>query len=190
LRTQIPSRFLRRHCRAPTRSLRSELYSQIAWHLLIVGDSGIGKSECALDLITRGHRLISDDSVRIREIGSKLIGEAPASIRDFIEIRGLGIINARELFGVSALAQAAEIRFCIEFSAGASSSDRLGLESDVLSLLSSDVPRHPLPVTPGRNLATLVEAAVRVFVSSQDGPRAVDKLIAEHSKAIKARQGN
>lgn len=175
---------------APEITIHGTLMEVYGIGLLIVGESGIGKSECALDLITRGHRLISDDSVRIREIGSKLIGEAPESIKDFIEIRGLGIINARELFGVSALSPSAEIRFCIEFSSTGSSTDRLGLESDVLRLLSTAVPRYPLPVTPGRNLATLVEAAVRVFVSSQDGPRAVDKLIAEHSKAIKARQGN
>ena len=175
---------------APEVTIHGTLMEVFGIGVLIIGSSGIGKSECALDLITRGHRLISDDSVRIREVGDRLIGEAPESIRDFIEIRGLGIINARDLFGVSALSSSAEIRFCIEFVESESSKDRLGLEPNLLKLLDSQVQKYPLPVTPGRNLATLVEAAVRVFVSSQDGPRAVDKLIEEHANTLKARQGN
>lgn len=175
---------------APEVTIHGTLMEVFGIGVLIVGDSGIGKSECALDLITRGHRLISDDSVKIREVGERLIGEAPASIRDFIEIRGLGIINARELFGVSALSPSTEIRFCIEFSEVQNSTDRLGLEPNTLTLLGSSIQKYPLPVTPGRNLATLVEASVRVFVSSQDGPMAVEKLISEHSSALNAGSGN
>ncbi len=171
---------------APEVTIHGTLMEVYGIGVLIIGDSGIGKSECALDLITRGHRLISDDSVRIREIGGKLIGEAPASIRDFIEIRGLGIINAKELFGVSALSPSTDIRFCIEFTEVRSNTDRLRLEPNVLTLLGSNIQKYPLPVTPGRNLATLAEASVRVFVSTQDGPKAVDKLISEHSQVINA----
>lgn len=176
---------------APEVTLHGTLMEVYGIGVLIVGDSGIGKSECALDLITRGHRLIADDSVRIREIGGRLIGEAPESIRDFIEIRGLGIINARDLFGVSALSPSAEIRFCIEFSELTSSAaDRLGLEPNMLSVLDSSLQKYPLPVRPGRNLATLVEASVRVFLSSKDGPNAVTKLISGHTNALAAGREN
>ena len=172
---------------APEVTLHGTLMEVYGIGVLIVGDSGIGKSECALDLISRGHRLIADDSVRIREVGDKLIGEAPESIRDFIEIRGLGIINARDLFGVSALSPSAEIRFCIEFSELRSSvADRLGLEPHMLELLDTSIQKYPLPVMPGRNLATLVEASVRVFVSAKDGPNAVTKLISGHANALAA----
>lgn len=172
---------------APEVTLHGTLMEVYGIGVLILGDSGIGKSECALDLITRGHRLIADDSVRIREVGDRLIGEAPESIRDFIEIRGLGIINARDLFGVSALSPSTEIRFCIEFSdLTSSTADRLGLERNMLNILNSSIQKYLLPVMPGRNLATLVEASVRVFVSSQDGPNAVTKLISGHARALAA----
>lgn len=172
---------------APEVTLHGTLMEVYGIGVLILGDSGIGKSECALDLITRGHRLIADDSVRIREVGDRLIGEAAESIRDLIEIRGLGIINARDLFGVSALSPSTEIRFCIEFSdLTSSAADRLGLEPNMLKVLDSSIQKYPLPVMPGRNLATLVEASVRVFVSSQDAPNAVAKLISGHSNALAA----
>jgi HPr kinase/phosphorylase len=176
---------------APEVTVHGTLMEVYGIGVLILGDSGIGKSECALDLITRGHRLIADDSVRIREVGDRLIGEAPDSIRDFIEIRGLGIINARDLFGVSALSPSAEIRFCIEFSdLTSSAADRLGLEPNMLNVLDSLIQKYPLPVMPGRNLATLVEASVRVFVSSKDGPNAVTKLISGHTNALAAGREN
>lgn len=176
---------------APEVTLHGTLMEVYGIGVLIVGDSGIGKSECALDLISRGHRLIADDSVRIRQVGDNLFGEAPESIRDFIEIRGLGIINARDLFGVSALSPSAEIRFCIEFSELRSpTADRLGLEPNLLSILDSSIQKYPLPVMPGRNLATLVEASVRVFVSAKDGPNAVTKLISGHTQALAAGREN
>ena len=173
---------------APESTIHGVLLEVFGIGVLIVGESGIGKSECALDLITRGHRLISDDSVQIRKIGDKLHGRAPDGIRDFLEIRGLGIINARELFGVSALANSSEIRFCIEFTAisEVDSIDRLGLDTCEFKLLNSSISKYPLPVTSGRNLATLVEAAVRVFVSRQDGPNAAKGLISRHEAAVEA----
>lgn len=171
---------------APEITIHGTLMEVFGIGVLITGDSGIGKSECALDLIIRGHRLIADDSVRIRDLGGRLLGEAPEGIRDFIEIRGLGIINARDLFGVSALSSSTDIRFCIEFTEPRPENDRLGLERNSLSLLDSRIQKYPIPVRPGRNLATLVETSVRVFVSSQDGPKAVDKLISEHAASLRA----
>jgi HPr kinase/phosphorylase len=177
---------------APESTIHGVLLEVFGIGVLVVGESGIGKSECALDLITRGHRLISDDSVQIRKIGDTLHGRAPDGIRDFLEIRGLGIINARELFGVSALAHSSEIRFCIEFTAisDVDSIDRLGLETCEFRLLNSSISKYPLPVTSGRNLATLVEAAVRVFVSRQDGPNAAKGLISRHEAIVEARTVN
>jgi len=176
---------------APETTIHGTLMQVFGIGVLILGESGIGKSECALDLITRGHRLISDDSVKIRRVGDKLTGSAPESIRDFLEIRGLGIINARDLFGVSALAPSTEIHFSLEFSEStAPSTDRLGLELSLFSVLGMDIQKYPLPVRPGRNLGTLVEAAVRVFVSRQDGPNAVEKLIFGHNEALAAHRRN
>jgi HPr kinase/phosphorylase len=174
---------------APESSIHGVLLEVFGIGVLIIGESGIGKSECALDLITRGHRLISDDSVQIQRIGEKLRGRAPEGIRDFLEIRGLGIINARELFGVSALAASTDIGFCIEFTpiSEMNTGDRLGLEPCKFSLLGTSVSKYPLPVTPGRNLATLVEAAVRVFVSRQDGLDAAKGLISKHDAALNNR---
>ncbi|HEX6279189.1 MAG TPA: HPr(Ser) kinase/phosphatase [Pyrinomonadaceae bacterium] len=174
-------------CLAPEATIHGTLMEVFGIGVLIVGESGIGKSECALDLIARGHRLISDDSVKIRRVDERLTGSAPENIRDFLEIRGLGIINARDLFGVSALASSSDIQFCLEFSEWSThSSDRLGLEPSLFSILGTDIQKYPLPVRPGRNLATLAEAAVRVFVSRKDGPNAVEKLISGHNEALAA----
>jgi len=176
---------------APSVTVHGVLMEVYGIGVLIVGESGVGKSECALDLITRGHRLISDDSVSIKQVADHLHGSPPESIRDFLEIRGLGIINARELFGVSALADSAEIKFCIEFSTASSETgpDRLGLEASNYSLLKLEIPKYALPVTPGRNLATLVEAAVRVFVSRQGSASGVTDLIDRHNSVILAERG-
>jgi HPr kinase/phosphorylase len=171
---------------APEKTVHGTLVNVFGIGVLIVGESGIGKSECALDLIARGHRLISDDSVRLKRVGERIIGSAPDSIRDYLEIRGLGIINARELFGVSALSPSAEVRFCIEFIElqASSNKDRLGLEPIVERILNANIQKYAIPVRPGRNLATLVEAAVRVFVSRLGGPTAVEKLMAQHNLAV------
>lgn len=177
---------------APSMTMHGVLMEVFGIGVMILGDSGIGKSECALDLIGRGHRLISDDSIFLRQIGDALVGSAPETIRDFLEIRGLGIINARELFGVSALAESAEVELCIEFLGiqVSETSDRLGLESSNFEAFGSQIPKYDLPVTPGRNLATLVEAAVRVFVSRSGGHQAVHALLSKHDSALAASNEN
>lgn len=177
---------------APSMTVHGVLMDVFGIGVMILGDSGIGKSECALDLIGRGHRLISDDSIFLRQIGETLVGSAPETIKDFLEIRGLGIINARELFGVSALAESADLRLCIEFSGiqDSDSGDRLGLESSNFEAFGLKIPKYDLPVTPGRNLATLVEAAVRVFVSRSGGHQAVQALLLKHDSVIAASNEN
>jgi len=171
---------------APTVTTHGVLMEVFGIGVLLIGESGVGKSECALDLIGRGHRLISDDMVVLRSIGDKIFGESPELTRDHLEIRGLGIINARELFGVSALAGTAEVSLCIEF-AGIDETvgtDRLGLEAGSYNKIDPAIPMYTIPVSPGRNLATLAEAAVRVFVSRRSGTGLIDELLDRYASAI------
>ena len=175
------------HELAPARTVHGVLMEIFGIGVLLSGESGIGKSECALDLIGRGHRLVADDAVLMRRIGDKITGEAPHIIRDHIEIRGLGIINARELFGVSVLAKTADIGLCIEFVGedNLAESDRLGIDTDSVDLLGASITRYVIPVRPGRNLATLAETAVRVFVSRRaSGGKNSDGLIERHDSTV------
>jgi HPr kinase/phosphorylase len=171
---------------APSTTVHGVLVSVLGVGVLLLGESGIGKSECALDLIGRGQRLISDDAVVLERIGNNLIGKAPETIRDFLEIRGLGVINARELFGVSALASSARIELCINLCllSETASADRLGLEQTFFEALEIEIPKYDIPVMPGRNLATLVEAAVRVYVSRRSGSAGVEELVERHNATL------
>ena len=170
---------------AVSKSVHGVLMEAFGIGVLITGESGIGKSECALDLIGRGHRLVADDAVLMRRGGDRILGEAPDIIRDHLEIRGLGIINARELFGVSALSHRTGVQLSIEFVGDDSkrSMDRLGTDEHYLEVLGVRIPQFVLPVRPGRNLATLAETAVRVFVSRSSGSaspkRSVDWMDAQ-----------
>ncbi len=130
--------------------------------ILIVGDSGVGKSETAVELIKRGHRLIADDAVEIRKVSSKtLVGTAPDNIRHFIELRGIGIVNARNIFGIGAVKLTEKIDMVIQLEQWDSEKayDRLGLEDEYISILGIKVPATTVPVKPGRNLAIIIEIA-------------------------------
>jgi HPr kinase/phosphorylase len=164
---------------APQITLHGVLMGMFGLGVLIVGNSGIGKSECALDLITRGHHLIADDSVLIRKIGSVLEGSAPELIQDYLEIHGLGIINIRQLFGVSAIGKGKKIELCIELKRFEEfeAIDRLGLETQEEEIFGLKIPKFVLPVSPGRNLSTLVETAVRIHLSKTSGFDAAQNLI-------------
>lgn len=130
--------------------------------ILLVGDSGVGKSETAIELIKRGHRLIADDAVVIRRVSSKsLVGQSPENIRHFIELRGIGIINARRIFGMGAVKLQEKIDMCINLEIWDATKvyDRMGMDSEYTEILGIKVPVMTIPVKPGRNLAIIIEVA-------------------------------
>ena len=130
--------------------------------ILIMGESGIGKSEAALELIKRGHRLISDDVVEIRRVSDEtLIGSAPDITRHFIELRGIGIIDVKTLYGVESVKDTQSIDLVIKLEEWDRDKeyDRLGLEEEYTEFLGNKVVCHSLPIRPGRNLAIIVESA-------------------------------
>ena len=130
--------------------------------VLILGDSGVGKSESAVELIKRGHRLIADDAVEIKKTGSKtIVGSAPDNIRHFIELRGIGIINARRIFGMGAVKLAEKIDMVIQLEPWDSEKvyDRMGIDNEYTEILDVKVPYTVIPVKPGRNLAVIIEVA-------------------------------
>ena len=130
--------------------------------VLLVGESGIGKSEAAVELLKRGHRLIADDAVEIRKIsGSVLMGTAPELIRNYIELRGIGIVNVAKLFGVGAVKLENEINMVVNIVHwnNHENYDRLGLEEQYMEILGIQVPMNTIPITPGRNLAVILEVA-------------------------------
>lgn len=175
---------------APSTSLHSVLLGMYGLGVLLLGDSGIGKSECALDLITRGHRLVSDDTVIVKKIGKKLEGYAPELTAGHIEIRGLGIIYIRDLFGVSSVEPNKKIDLCIELKvwSDAEEIDRLGLETKQEEILEIKIPKFVLPVTSGRNISTLVETAVRMFLLKSAGFDAAQRLIEKHTAIVSGNQ--
>lgn len=130
--------------------------------VLILGDSGIGKSETAVELIKRGHRLIADDAVEIKKTGRKtLVGSAPDNIRHFIELRGIGIINARRIFGMGSVKLTERINMVIQLEQWDKNKvyDRMGMDNEYTDILGVKVPYTVVPVMPGRNLAIIIEVA-------------------------------
>jgi len=165
-----------------TEFLERELSPRLAIHgvlmdvygvgVLLVGESGVGKSECALELVLKGHRMVADDTVEIRSIGKKqLAGSAPPELQDVLELRGIGIVNIRELFGISAIRRTKDVNFIIELERWTPEKhfDRLGLDINTQPLMGFEVPYIVIPVAPGRNLATLVEVACRVYLMRNHG---------------------
>ena len=148
--------------------------------LLIVGESGVGKSETAIELVKRGHRLIADDAVEIRRVSSRsLVGSAPENIRHFIELRGIGIINARRIFGVGAVNLTSKIDLVINLEQWQSDKvyDRMGLEEQTTNILDNEVPSVTIPVKPGRNLAVIIEVAAMHNRQKKMGYNAAQELL-------------
>lgn len=177
---------------APSVSLHGVMIDMFGLGVLILGESGIGKSECALDLITRGHRLVSDDVVELRRSGyDKIIGAAPLIVRNHMEIRGLGIINIKDLFGISAIAVEKQLDLAIKFERWAPDRnyDRLGLDEKHINILEVDIPLIEIPVTSGRNLATLIEVAVRNHLLKMRGFHAAREFVAKHTQILDKEEG-
>ncbi|HEX4825541.1 MAG TPA: HPr(Ser) kinase/phosphatase [Candidatus Polarisedimenticolaceae bacterium] len=131
--------------------------------VLLLGDSGVGKSECAIDLVVRGHRLVSDDVVEIRRRGDALVGTGPELTRYHMELRGVGIINVKELFGVASVRLTKFVEFVIKLDPWKPGKryDRLGLDEQRHEILGAPLPYVEMPVGPGRNLSVLIEVAAR-----------------------------
>ena len=149
---------------APTASIHAVLVDVLGVGVLLLGKSGIGKSEAALDLVMRGHRLVADDLVEVRRTsGDVLVGWASELIKHHMEVRGLGIINIKDMFGVAAVRDEKRIELVLELIRWdqSESHDRLGLDEMVYPILDVPVPLLRIPVSPGRNVSSLIEVAAR-----------------------------
>jgi len=147
--------------------------------ILILGESGVGKSETAIELVKRGHRLVADDAVEIKRVSQRtLVGSAPEIIRHFIEIRGIGIIDVKKIFGMGAVKDTERIDLVINLEVWKENTvyDRLGLEEEYTNILGLDIPSLTIPVKPGRNLAIIVEVAAMNHRQKKMGYNAAEEL--------------
>lgn len=155
--------------------------------VLLMGESGIGKSEAALELVKRGHRLVTDDVVEIRKVDEEtLIGRSPAITRHFIELRGIGIVDVKELFGVSSIRESKQIDMVIRLEDWDKDKeyDRLGLTEEYTEFLGTKIVCHSLPVRPGRNLAVIVETAAANHRQKKLGYNAAQELYRRVQESI------
>ena len=148
--------------------------------VLLIGDSGVGKSETAIELIKRGHRLIADDAVEIRRVSNRtLVGSSPENIRHFIELRGIGIINARRIFGMGAVKLTEKIDMIINMEQWDTEKvyDRIGMDNTYTEIMGIQVPMMTIPVKPGRNLAIIIEVAAMNNRQKKMGYNAAKELL-------------
>ena len=148
--------------------------------ILLMGESGVGKSETALELIKRGHRIIADDAVEIRRVSDRtLVGTSPDNIRHFMELRGVGIINARRIFGMGAVKVSEKLDIVVQLETWNQSKvyDRMGIESEYINILGLDIPSVTIPVKPGRNLAVIIEVAAMNNRQKKLGYNAAQELL-------------
>jgi HPr kinase/phosphorylase len=158
--------------------------------VLITGDSSIGKSELALELISRGHGLVADDVVELQQIGPETVqGRCPPMLRDFLEVRGLGVLNIKSIFGETAIRPRKALRLMVHLEMpppeGFEPRDRLATRSGMLDILGVEIPTVTLTVAPGRNLAVLVEAAVRNHILLTRGINSTREFIARQEEALR-----
>lgn len=149
-------------CLAPRITRHGVLVEVYGEGILILGDSGVGKSETAIELIKRGHRLIADDAVEIKKVSAKtLVGNAPAIIKHYVELRGIGIVDVRRIFGMGAVKETEKIDIIIKLEQWVEGKmyDRFGLETEYTDIMGIQVPTTVIPVRPGRNLAIIMEIA-------------------------------
>ncbi len=165
---------------APMTTVHGVLMDVFGAGILLMGNSGVGKSETAMELIKRGHRLVADDSVLIRRIENDLVGTAPERIRYFMELRGIGIINVKNMYGSGAVMTEKAIELVMELEPWRKDKeyDRIGGEENVETILGLNVPKLTIPVSAGRNLAILIEVAARDQRLKNMGYDAASELIA------------
>ena len=166
---------------APTITRHGVLLDIYGEGVLITGDSGIGKSETAIELVKRGHRLVADDAVDIRRVSDQLIGKAPELIRHYIELRGIGVIDVQQLFGMSAVILEAQIDLVVHLEQWREDKfyDRFGLDEETVDILGVELPILTIPVMHGRNLAVIVEVAAMNNRHKKYGYNAAQKLAEE-----------
>ena len=177
---------LRSHL-APRTTVHGVLVEIYGEGVLLTGDSGIGKSETALELIKRGHRLIADDAVEIKKVGrDRLVGDAPEMIRYYMELRGIGVVNVRRIYGIGAVKPESGIDLVVHLEPWEEGKayDRLGLTSESEVILGVEIPRVTIPVRPGRNLAVILELAAMNNRQKKLGYNAAEALAASHDALI------
>ncbi len=175
---------------APREVLHGDLLDIFAIGVLILGESGSGKSECALELVHRGHRLVADDVVEIYRVRNEdLVGQAPEAVRGLMEVRGLGLISIEQLFGVVAVRDTKPIDLVVNLVAeNAGPVERLGISDNSIEILGLRRPRLTVPVAPGKSLALLIEAAARKYLLSQRGvPDAAGDFLFRHDEKLQGR---
>ncbi|MDO5725185.1 MAG: HPr(Ser) kinase/phosphatase [Tissierellia bacterium] len=175
---------------SPKTSVHGVLVEVYGIGVLIIGDSGIGKSETALDLIIRGHKLISDDIVNIVKIDDVLTGTSPDLTKYFMEIRGIGILDVERMYGISSTKESNTIDLVIkqEMWDNNKEYDRLGFDEDFHNILNTEIPMITLPMKPGRNAAMIVEVAARNFKQKKSGYNATEVLNSRIIKKIQSRK--
>ena len=164
---------------APRITMHGVLVEIYGEGVLILGDSGVGKSETAIELVKRGHRLIADDAVEIKRVSDKsLVGTAPEIIRHFIELRGIGIVDVRRLFGMGAIKDTERIDVVINLEPWVDGKmyDRLGMDNQYTEILGMNIPSLTVPVRPGRNLAVIIEVAAMNHRHKSMGYNAAQEL--------------
>lgn len=180
-------------CLAPRITRHGVLVEVYGEGILILGESGVGKSETAIELVKRGHRLIADDAVEIRKVSNKsLVGTSPSNIRHFIELRGIGIINVSRIFGVGAVKLTEKIDFIINIEPwdNEKTYDRMGLEDQKTEILGLEIPSITIPVKPGRNLAVIIEVAAMNTRQKKLGYNAAADLLSRLGMTDEAKEIN
>jgi len=174
---------------AETTSLHGVFLEVLGLGVLLKGDAGVGKSELALELITRGHRLVADDVVDLKHVAPETLeGSCPPMLRDFLEVRGLGILNIRALFGETAVKPQKNLKLIVELvhpeEVGEVGLNRLDMVASTETLLGVSVPKVRVPVAAGRNLAVLIEVAVRNHILKSRGISPLDQFIQRQQAAL------
>jgi HPr kinase/phosphorylase len=196
LRTPLPSasaiELLTRYLEdrlAPRTVVHGVLLDVYGLGVLLLGDSGMGKSECALDLVVRGHRLVADDVVEIKRVREVLVGTGPELTRYHMELRGLGIVNVKDLFGVAAVRMSKFVEFVIRLDPWEDDKryDRLGLDERSYEILGIELPYVEMPVGPGRNLSVLIEVAARNHLLKLKGYHPARQLVRQLDGRLRSR---